>query len=108
MRGDGTAGAVSGPTVTVQGSALGDGVVVFFLVEGGIGLLEKEGALKDGEENAYCGDEVGQEVGVSSEEAVLGEEVRVEDGGFGQEAAHGRADDASEGPYEGLTCICSC
>ena len=65
-------------------------------------LVEEEHALDDGQHDAHGGDQVGEQVGEGAKDAVLVEEGWVEFGGLGEEAAHGGANDAAEGPYEGL------
>jgi hypothetical protein len=72
----------------------------------GVGLLQKECSLNDGQDDDNDGDQIGEQVGVFRPEAVRGEEARVEASRLSEESTHCRSKDTAESPDERLYGVC--
>ena len=74
----------------------------------GVSLFQQEHTLNNGHDNANSGDEIRQEIGVLSKDALLGKRVGVVFRRLREEASHSRANDTTKSPDEGLRGVCSC
>jgi hypothetical protein len=81
-----------------------DGVVGLQLL--GIGLLQKECSLNDGEDDDNDGDQIREQVRIFRPEAVRGEEARVEASRLSQESTHCRSENTTESPDKRLYSVC--
>jgi hypothetical protein len=81
-----------------------DGIVGLQLP--GVGLLQKERSLNDGQDDDNDGNQIREQVGVFRPEAVRGEEARVEASRLSQKSTHCRSKDATESPDKRLYSVC--
>lgn len=99
-----TAGAVS---VRVKWCSLGhdadvvDRIILDWNVTW-VGLLKKDHALNDGQDDDHNCDQVGKQVWVATKQAIFWEDIRVEARRLREEASHSRADDATKRPDKRL------